>query len=394
MNTATADITPYLGILSKYKTSDRFQVIYQIYTSDYKEALERAKSIAIEQTIECPYSLVENTFIAETIVGKIETVTKMDPTHYVVCISYDTQAIGNEFTAFVNTLFGNSSLSYGIRLLAFSIPKRMSNQFKGPRLGINKLRNLVQVNKEPILMSAIKPLGTSVEKLASMVYELASGGCSIIKDDHNLMNQSYAPFTSRVQACVNAIQAAYEETGYKALYIANCNGDGTEVYNRAYEAKKLGADGIMISPGLVGFGAIHQLSQDPNFNLPIFAHPSFAGPLTTTEQSGISPYCYFGQLTRLAGCDASIFTSFNGRFSYTKETCLSISKAATEPLHNISPMFPVPAGGIKSELFSSMYQVYGADVIFLVGGALLTHSNNLTQSTKFFRKQIKNLMNN
>ena len=90
MNTATADINPYLGILSKYKTSDRFQVIYQIYTSDYKEALERAKSIAIEQTIECPYSLVENTFIAETIVGKIETVTKMDPTHYVVCISYDT----------------------------------------------------------------------------------------------------------------------------------------------------------------------------------------------------------------------------------------------------------------------------------------------------------------
>lgn len=42
-------------------------------------------------------------------------------------------------------------------------------------------------------MSAIKPLGRSPKELGKMVYDLAMGGCPIIKDDHSLMNQDYAP---------------------------------------------------------------------------------------------------------------------------------------------------------------------------------------------------------
>ena len=141
-----------------------------------------------------------------------------------------------------------------------------------------------------------------------MVYDLACGGCSIIKDDHNLFNQTYAPFEERVRACVEAVNAAYEDSGNRALYVANCNGDGEESIQRAWKARELGADGVMISPGLCGFGPLFRLSSNPDFSLPLFLHPSFAGPLTASDEAGITPFCYFGQLARLSGADASVFS--------------------------------------------------------------------------------------
>ncbi len=35
-------------------------------------------------------------------------------------------------------------------------------------------------------------------------------------------------------------------------------------------------------------------------------------------------------------------------------------------------IFPVPSGGMRWQLFKNMYQTYGPDTIFLVGGALQT----------------------
>ena len=73
-----------------------------------------------------------------------------------------------------------------------------------------------------------------------MVYDLALGGCPIIKDDHSLMDQHYAPFKERVLQCVMALADAKEKTGRKSMYIANCTTDGLGFLERAYQAKEIG----------------------------------------------------------------------------------------------------------------------------------------------------------
>ena len=371
------------------KASSRFTATYRIKASDYEEAKKLAFGICVEQTVECPYELVEDTPIGDTIVGQIESINKADPGAYYAVISYDPDAVGHEMSELVNMFFGNTSLQPGIRLMSFELPDFMYNDYPGPRFGREGIRELCGVEHGPILMSAIKPLGKSPKELAEMVYKLALGGCPIIKDDHSLMNQDYAPFEERVLQCVMALADAKEKTGKKSMYIANCTADGLQMLDRAYKAQEIGADVIMVAPALTGFTLIRDLARDPEFHLPIFLHPCFSGSLVLSEDSGMSPFCYYGQLSRLIGADAAIFTSFGGRFSFSVDTCQKICEGTSEMMGGLRSIFPVPSGGMRWQLFKNMYQTYGPDTIFLVGGALQTEGPDLTDNVKFFLEKLE-----
>lgn len=371
------------------KQSSRFTATYRIAASDYEEAKKLAFGIAVEQTVECPYELVKGTAIGDTIVGQVDDVKKAEEDAYYAVISYDPEAVGDEMAEFLNMLFGNTSLQPGIRLMSFELPDTMYNRFPGPRYGRTGIRDLCGVESGPILMSAVKPLGRSPKELGKMVYDLALGGCPIIKDDHSLLNQSYAPFKERVLQCVMALADANEKTGRKSMYVANCTADGLQFLDRAYEAQEIGANGIMAAPAITGMTLIRDLARADDFHLPIFLHPCFSGPLVLSEDSGISPFCYYGQLSRLTGADAVIFTSFGGRFSFSREVCQKICEGTEETMGDLKSIFPVPSGGMRWQLFRDMYRTYGPDTIFLVGGALQTQGPDLTENTKFFLEKLR-----
>lgn len=107
----------------------------------------------------------------------------------------------------------------------------------------------------------------------------------------------------------------------------------------------------MAAPGLVGFSMVKALADAPDFHLPIFLHPCFSGGFVQHEDTGIAPYCYYGQLSRLAGADAVIFTSFGGRFVHSEEDCALIAASLSTPMNYVKTAFPVPSGGMKWQLF-------------------------------------------
>lgn len=111
-------------------------------------------------------------------------------------------------TELMNMLFGNTSLQPGIRLMSFELPDSMYRHYPGPKFGRQGIRELCGIEKGPILMSALKPLGRSAKDFGETAYKLALGGCPLIKDDHSLFNQSYAPFKDRVKACVDSVNNA------------------------------------------------------------------------------------------------------------------------------------------------------------------------------------------
>ena len=276
-------------LVSDLHEEARFTATYRVEAEDFTEAKERAKEIAYEQTVECPQELIAGTWIESRVIGHVEDIKKAAPGVWYVYISYLPEAVESDFTELLNMLFGNISLLPGIRLMSFDLPEAFLSTFNGPKLGQGGIRELCGVESGPILMSAVKPLGRSSEELAAMVSALALGGCPIIKDDHSLFDQKWAPFEERVRLCADACAEANEKTGGSSIFVANCTGDGLAFLDRAYKAQELGAGGIMAAPGLLGFSLIKQLADAPDFQLPIFLHPCFTGSITMHEDSGIPP---------------------------------------------------------------------------------------------------------
>ena len=305
------------------------------------------------------------------------------------CVTFAIETVGTELTQLINVVFGNISLKPGIRVERIELPARLAEAFKGPRLGRDGLRAALSVPKRPLLSTALKPMGLGVHKLADMTYRLALGGIDIIKDDHGLADQTFAPFRERVQRCAEAVARANRETGYQCIYVANVTARHNEIGARAEFARQAGAGGLLIAPGLAGFDAMRWLADDDRIALPIMSHPAFQGGLVTSADNGFSHYALFGQLPRLAGADASIFPNCGGRFSFTCDECQSIAQSSAAALGHIKPIFPMPGGGMSLERVPEMLEIYGRDVIFLIGGGLHQHESDLGTACRYFRELVQ-----
>lgn len=365
-------------------TVDRFTVSYILEASSYEDAQKMAFGVQVEQTIEFPYELVTNDFLKEEIVGQLVSLEAVDGAHYRAVISYAADLTAYDATQFMNVVFGNSSLQPGIWVESIDLCPSLYKVFKGPQWGMKGIREHLGVLERPLLQAVIKPLGSTTKRLAEMCLAYARGGIDVIKDDHGITDQKYAPFTERVKACVEAVREGGIHSGAKTMYAANVTADGKETLERAYLAKELGADAIMVAPGLVGFGMMHALATDPNLGLPIIAHPALTGGFTMAGTSGISMPLWFGTLNRLFGADMSIFVSYGGRFTFSKETCQSIVRKSLTDTVPILPSCPSPGGGVTEARLPELMEVYGRDVMYLVGGDMFRRSHDLESNVKVF----------
>ncbi|HEY0605660.1 MAG TPA: RuBisCO large subunit C-terminal-like domain-containing protein, partial [Herpetosiphonaceae bacterium] len=307
---------------------------------------------------------------------------------YEAVISYAVETAGGELTQLLNVIFGNISIKPGIRVEHLDLPSGLLDIFKGPRFGRQGIRDLLGVPDRPLLCTALKPQGLSARQLADLAYQFALGGIDIIKDDHGLANQSFAPYRERVQACAEAVERANRETGLSCIYMANVTAPADQVVTRARLAKDAGSRGLLIAPGLVGLDTMRLLADDDDLALPIMSHPAFQGSFVTGEEQGIAQRVLFGQLARLAGADATIYPNYGGRFSFSREVCQQIVEASAAPMGSLKPIFPTPGGGMSLERIPDMLDLYGQDVIFLVGGGLLKHSSDIVANCRYFLKLV------
>lgn len=368
-------------------SGSRFTVHYRIAGSE-RDAEAKADALRYEQTVEFPAELVPAGDIAEHIVGRIEQFSERGDGAYDVTVSYADETAGEELPQFLNVLFGNSSMTPGVRVERIEPSSAILAKFRGPRFGVDGLRELLGVDDRPLLMTALKPMGLANENIAKIAYDCALGGIDIIKDDHGLANQPVTGFEERVRLCTDAVARANEETGYRCVYAPNITGPAAETHERARFSKRQGAGAILYMPGLAGFDSIRALADDADFGLPIISHPAFYGSFVTSPDNGFSHYALYGQLQRLAGADSSIYPNFGGRFSFTREECASIALGCSEPFGDMRPIFPTPGGGINMKSIPEMHSVYGRDVIYLVGGGLHRHGENLVENARHFRRLV------
>lgn len=128
----------------------------------------------------------------------------------------------------------------------------------------------------------------------------------------------------------------------------------------------------MIAPALAGYDVVHTLASDPNFSLPIVSHPAFSGANVVSPDCGFSHRAFFGTLHRLMGADAVVYPNFGGRFGFTRAECQSIAKACAVDMGGPKAIVAAPGGGMTFARIPEMRAAYGNDVMYLVGGALLS----------------------
>ncbi len=371
-------------------SGERFDVTYRL-TGDKELALEKARALCLEQTVEFPAELVPAGDIREQIVGRIAAFERADENHFSVRVSYAVETTGLELTQFLNVLFGNSSIKPGIRVEKFDLPPALLEKFRGPRFGRAGWRALLDAPTRPLLATALKPMGLPPQEMAKLAYQFALGGIDIIKDDHGLADQSFCPFRERVEQCAQAVARANRETGLQCIYMPNITAPADRIAANARFARAVGAGALLISPGITGLDTMRLLADDDSIALPLMAHPALQGSFVAHPDNGISHFALFGQIARLAGADASVFPNVGGRFSFSREECARIADGTQTAMGNLKPIFPTPGGGMSLERVNQMLELYGRQVIFLVGGGLHTYSPDLVANCRAFRKMVQEL---
>ncbi len=356
---------------------DSIQVTYSVRPSEF-DIEDQARSILLEQTVETPDTVaLQYPFVRENLMGSIANITPNVDGGFLVTLSIPSLVASQNVAQLLNVLFGNVSLHERVVLEDFDLPASTISMLRGPRFGINGLRDLLNVYDRPLTCSAIKPIGISHTEMACLCTRLVRGGIDLIKDDHYLSDYSFSPFEERVRTCRDAVEKAAAETGHRTIYAPHVSGTPDEIKRQVEFAQEEGIKAVLIAPMLIGLPTFYELATK-YLEIPAITHPSFGGSIRIRE------HVLFGKLFRMLGADAVIFPNYGGRFSYPAALCDRIASTLRAPIGQIRPAFPVPAGGMKVDRVPELVQFFGKDAILLIGGSLLEAGERLTERTRDF----------
>jgi len=338
-------------------------VCYRFSAPSPERAHDHAEALLVEQTVETPPEVSQRyPFVREHLMGSVESVDDLGDGTFRAALALPEGVACTDMAQLLNVIFGNASIHPGIVLDGLDLPPSLLGGL-GPRHGIAGLRRLCGVTDRPLVASALKPAGLSVEELAHLAYGFGLGGLDLVKDDHYLADHAFAPLEPRVRAVVGALDRVADRTGRRTRYAPNLSGTPSEVFRQAEIAQRLGADAVMVAPMLIGLPTTAELVRD-HLSVPLLAHPSFSGMNVETS-------VLLGQLFPLVGADAVIFAGYGGRFAIPKETCQSLTERIRAPFPGMKGAMPTPAGGMTVERAAELVGFYGSDTMLLVGGSLL-----------------------
>jgi len=356
---------------------DRLQVTYRLRT-DARQVHARAEALALEQSVELPLDAVRDPRVREEIVARVQSVRAVDEATHEVVLALAASTTGFEAGQLLNMLFGNASLQEDVALVDVELPRHCATRFGGPRHGIEGWRRLTHAHGRPLTCSALKPQGLPAATLAELAGTFARAGLDVVKDDHGLADQAYAPFAERVHACQAAVDEANAVRGGHTVYAPSLSGSLDDMRAQIALARSRGVRAFMVAPMLCGVATLATLAREAD--APLLAHPALAGA------ARIAPPLLLGKLFRLFGADATIFPNAGGRFSYAQATCDAIIEAARAPWHAVRATLPVPAGGMTVERVPEITARYGPDVMLLLGGSLLQGGDALPERCRAFAR--------
>ena len=300
---------------------------------------------------------------------------------------------GDGIPMLFTTVIGNISITHGLKLVDLAFPKSWLEDFKGPKFGLDGIRNLLNVPKRPLLNNMVKPCtGHTAQVGADLVYQAAVGGCDVVKDDELIANPSFNRLEERITKSMEAVDRADSEKGEKTLYTINITSKLPEMFEYADKMVELGANALMINYLTAGFSSFRAVCEDPSIKVPVLAHMDFAGTFIGGEWTGMSSNLVFGKLPRICGADIIVVPAPYGKAEILQERYENILKQLRFPLQHIKPTLPMPSGGITPGMVEVCVKDAGTDILIGSGGGIHSHPDGPIDGARAFRQAIDAVM--
>lgn len=373
---------------------------YRAY-DDRADFQKKATSIAVGLTVGSWTELPEAKKASmEKHLGKVLSIDVHEPEQAAageryadIKIAYPDINFSRDIPALLVTIFGKLSMDGKIKLIDLDVSSDFASAFPGPKFGLQGVRDLLGVYNRPLVMSIFKSVvGYDLDGLREQFYQQALGGVDLIKDDEILFENPLTPIEKRVEVCMKAAQEAEKVTGQKLLYAVNLTGPTSKLAAQAKKAIDAGANALLFNTLAYGFDVLHELSQDPEINIPIASHPAIAGAMYPSPHYGISPAVLLGKLNRLAGADLVLFPSPYGSVVMPKEENMAIKDALLQDWHQLKASVPVPSAGIHPGIVPLILRDFGLDVVVNAGGGVHGHPLGTAAGGQAFHQAIAAVM--
>jgi len=292
----------------------------------------------------------------------------------------------NILSSVAGNVFGLRALK-NLRLNDVELPAELVKSFKGPKFGIEGIRNLLKVPERPLVGTIIKPkLGLKTADHARVAYEAWAGGCDIVKDDENLSSQRFNPFEERIMKTLESKDKAKSETGERKVYMANITAETETMLKRAEYVLNHGGEYVMIDILTCGFSALQTL-RDQNYNLVIHAHRAGHAAFTKNPKHGIAMRA-IAKVARIIGVDQLHVGTIVGKMSETTEEVLANIGALKADMSRLKPAMPVASGGLHPRLVPTLIETFGKEFVIQAGGGIHGHTDGTRAGATAMRQAV------
>jgi 2,3-diketo-5-methylthiopentyl-1-phosphate enolase len=292
--------------------------------------------------------------------------------------------VENDVSSLLTMIFGKYSMAGVGKVVGVHLPDTYGTR---PKVGITGIRERLGVFDRPLVMAIFKPaLGLSAEDHGEILHQVAHAGLDVIKDDEIMADLPVAPTLERLRAGRRVLDELRETTGREMLYAVNVTGKAGELIEKARLLVKNGANALLLNVLTYGFSVLEALASDPAIDVPIFAHPAFAGAMCAGTDTGLAYSVILGTLMAHAGADAVLYPASYGSLPFDPAEEGRICDILRD--RNV---FPVPSAGIHPGIVPRVLQDYGRNVILNAGTGIMDHPDGPAAGVQAFFEALERL---
>lgn len=352
------------------------------------DAERQAKVIAIGQTAgtwDERFSHRE-----EQLRSHLATVVKVetdDRGYSIATVRFPEANVENDLASLLTAIFGKYSMAGAAKVVGVRLP---DNYGRLPQVGITGIRERLRVFDRPLIMAIFKPaLGLSAQDHADILAQVAFAGLDIIKDDEIMGDLEVAPTLKRLEACRRVLDEVKAKTGRTVLYAINVTGTADRLVEKARLLVKEGANALLLNVLTYGFSVLEALAEDRSIDVPIFAHPAFAGAMCAAPDYGLTYSVVLGTLMAHGGADAVLYPAHYGSLPFDPE-----EESKIRDILRSRNVFPVPSAGIHPGIVPKALADYGNDVILNAGTGIMEHPDGAAAGVKAFFEALERVKAN
>jgi ribulose-bisphosphate carboxylase large chain len=275
-----------------------------------------------------------------------------------------------------------------IRLLDCEWPESVVSAYPGPLYGSSVREEIFGVTDRPITATVPKPkVGLSTAAHAQVGYDAWVGGVDLLKDDENLTDQAFNPFSDRLTESLSLRDDAEDETGETKSYLINVTADTQTMLDRVDEVAAQGGEYVMvdiITAGWAGLQTVRERTE--KHGLAIHAHRAMHAAFDRLPAHGVSMRV-LAQISRLCGVD-QLHTGTAGLGKLANEDTVGINGWLAGDLYGTTDVLPVASGGLHPGLLPDLLDATGTNVCVQLGGGIHGHPDGTRAGAVALRSAI------